>query len=238
MNNLKITLVFAVVISLTVSVMLSLVPLAPATASLQEDCEKSGGKWVVKGDNTFCYTTLEPEAWSRSRIEEVDSEFCGISTDSTPTPSACTPTEEPLILQWKGAGGGGGNESTSEVRMRIEEACVALQTGDTSRRDDGLELLNALVGSNGTQGGNITNATTNATTTTDTNNSNTTTNPTTPTTDEDGTDTTDTGTTTPTTPTTDKDGTDTTDTGTTAAQSPADSAQEGDRIPDCAPQAC
>ncbi len=55
-----------------------------------------------------------------------------------------------------------------------------------SRRDDELKLSsNALVGSNGTQGGNITNATTNATTTTDTNNSNTTTTPTTPTTDED-----------------------------------------------------
>lgn len=221
MNNLKITLVFAVVISLTVSVMLSLVPLAAATASLQEDCEKSGGKWVVKGDNTFCYTTLEPEHCTMSRIEEVDPEFCGISTDSTPTPSACTPTEGATnTTAGRAAGGGGGNQSTtSEVRMRIEEACVALQTGDTQGAMMNLNLaLNALVGSNGTQGGNITNATTNATTTTDTNNSNTTT--------------------TPTTPTTDEDGTDTTDTGTTAAQSPADSAQEGDPIPDCAPQAC
>jgi hypothetical protein len=213
MNNLKITLVFAVVISLTVSIMLSLVPLAVATANLQEDCEKSGGKWVVSGNNGFCYTTLEPEHCTMPRIEVPDPEFCGISTDPTPTPSVCTPTEGATNTTAGraavAAGGRGANQSTIlEVRMQIEEACMALQTGDAQGAMMNIDLaLNALSDSNGTQGGNITNATP-----TDTNNS-------------------DTGTTTPTTPTTDEDGTDTTDTGTTAAQPPADSAQEGDPVP-------
>jgi hypothetical protein len=176
MNNLKITHIFAVVISLTASMMLSSLTLAAAAP--KDDCEKGGGKWVARGDkgDGFCYTTLEPEHCTMPRIEVPDPEFCGISTDPTPTPSACTPTEGATNTT-AGRGGAAGlveNQSTtSEVRMQIEEACLAAKNGDIQGVLMKLNsALNVLEGSNSTQGSNITNATakagvptTNATTT-------------------------------------------------------------------------
>ena len=164
MNNLKIAHIFAVVISLTASMMLSSLTLAAAAP--KDDCEKGGGKWVARGDkgDGFCYTTLEPEHCTMSPIEVPDPEFCGISTGPTPTPSACTPTEGATNTT-AGRGGAAGlveNQSTtSEVRMQIEEACLAAKNGDTQGVLMKLNsALNVLEGSNSTQGSNITNATT------------------------------------------------------------------------------
>jgi hypothetical protein len=68
--------------------------------------------------------------------------------------SACGPTTQT---------GGGGNQSTSEARSHIEQACMALQNNDIQGALMELNLaLNALVSSNVTTtagGGNATNAT-------------------------------------------------------------------------------
>lgn len=111
-----------------------------------------------------------------------DPELClkpsGVSTD--PTPSACSTTEggtNTAAGRPAAATAGEGNQlTTSELEMQIQEACIALRTGDTQGAMMNIDLaLNALgcsIGDNGTQVANITNTTTtasgatNATTTT------------------------------------------------------------------------
>lgn len=54
--------------------------------------------------------------------------------------------------------GGGGNQSTSEVRDYIQEACIALQVGDTQGALMFLDMALSALGDDGTQGGgNMTN---------------------------------------------------------------------------------
>ena len=54
--------------------------------------------------------------------------------------------------------GGGGNQSTSEVRDNIQEACIALQVGDTQGALMFLDMALSALGDGGTQGGgNMTN---------------------------------------------------------------------------------
>jgi hypothetical protein len=54
--------------------------------------------------------------------------------------------------------GGGGNQSTSEVRDNIQEACIALQVGDTQGALMFLDMALSALGDDGTQGGgNMTN---------------------------------------------------------------------------------
>jgi hypothetical protein len=49
--------------------------------------------------------------------------------------------------------GGGGNQSTSEVRDNIQEACIALQVGDTQGALMFLDMALSALGDDGTQGG-------------------------------------------------------------------------------------
>lgn len=49
--------------------------------------------------------------------------------------------------------GGGGNQSTSEVRDYIQEACIALQVGDTQGALMFLDMALSALGDDGTQGG-------------------------------------------------------------------------------------
>lgn len=54
--------------------------------------------------------------------------------------------------------GGGGNQSTSEVRDNIQEACIALQVGDTQGALMFLDMALSALDDDGTQGsGNMTN---------------------------------------------------------------------------------
>jgi hypothetical protein len=48
--------------------------------------------------------------------------------------------------------GGGGNQSTSEVRDHIQEACIALQVGDTQGALMFLDMALSALGDGGTQG--------------------------------------------------------------------------------------
>jgi hypothetical protein len=275
----KLVLLFLIVTSLIVPVMLSSLPLA-AAVDVVADCKNSGGTWVVnaRGEGN-CVVELPSDCFKLSREDVPDPELClksgGVSTD--PTPSACSTTEggTNTAAGRPAAAGEGTPLTTSELEMQIQEACIALQTGDTQGAMMNLDLaLNALgssIGDNGTQVANITNTTTTAsgaTNATSTTNATTGTNATqevdqpinstaiemdgpgspikdipmavteTPTEEEAAGGGNNPSTTTTTTTTTDGDDTGTTDTGTTAAQPPADSAQEGDPIPDCAPQDC
>ncbi len=83
----------------------------------------------------------------------------GIITGSgTTTGGAATTGTTNATSTTSTSGGGGGNQSTtSEVGLHIEEACMALQTGDTQGALMHLDLaLNALAGGAGIRGGNIT----------------------------------------------------------------------------------
>jgi hypothetical protein len=196
----KLALLLLIVTSLTVPVMLSSLPLA--AADVVADCEKSGGKYVVKNGQGHCFVTIEPDCYKMPPGDVVpDPELClkAVEISNDPTPSACTTTEggsnttvgrapavetqppSPLI-----PGGGvlspieeetsttegdpvpgvpdtNSATTTSELRMQIEEACIAIQTGDTQGAMMNMDLaLNALgsIGDNGTQVANITNTTT------------------------------------------------------------------------------
>jgi hypothetical protein len=162
----KLALLLLIVTSLTVPVMLSSLPLA--AADVVADCEKGGGKYVVKNGQGHCFVTIEPDCHKMPPGEVVpDPELClkpgGISNN--PTPSACSTTEGGTnTTAGRAPAAGEGNQSTtSELRMQIEEACIAIQTGDTQGAMMNIDLaLNALgsIGDNGTQVANITNTTT------------------------------------------------------------------------------
>ena len=162
----KLALLLLIVTSLTVPIMLSSLPLAAADE--KADCEKSGGTYQVKDGNSHCFVTIEPDCFKMPHMEVPDPELClkpgGISND--PTPSACTTTEGGTNTATGRAAAGEGNQSTiSGLRMQIEEACIAIQTGDTQGAMMNIDLaLNALgtIGDNGTQVANITNTTTTA----------------------------------------------------------------------------
>jgi hypothetical protein len=176
-------LLLLIVSMLTVPVMLFSAQLA--AADVVADCKNSGGKYVVNDRGVGqCLVTIEPDCHKMSPGEVVpDPELClkpgGISNN--PTPSACNTTEGGTnTTAGTAAAAGEGNQlTTSELRMQIEEACIALQTGDIQGVLMNIDLaLNALgsIGDNGTQVANITNTTTttangatNATTTTGTN---------------------------------------------------------------------
>jgi hypothetical protein len=140
-----------------------------------ELCLKPGG---ISNDPTpsACTTTEGGTNTATGRAPAAAGEGNQSTTEGDPVPgvpdtnSATTTPEKP-------AAAGEGNQSTiSELRMQIEEACIALQTGDTQGAMMNMDLaLNALgsIGDNGTQVANITNTTTttasgatNATTTT------------------------------------------------------------------------
>jgi hypothetical protein len=180
----KLVLLLLIVTSLTVPIMLSSLPLAAADA--QTDCEKAGGKYV-SANGGHCFTELPTDTCKMSKMDETDPqpEIClrepsGVSID--PTPSACSTTAGGTNTAARSAAatGGEGNQlTTSDLGMQIQEACIALQAGDTQGAMMNIDLaLNALgssIGDNGTQVANITNTTTttasgatNATTTTNT----------------------------------------------------------------------
>ena len=70
-------LLLLITTSLTVPLMLFSAPLAAARTAA-EDCEASGGTWVQRGDNGFCFRTLEPIVCTLPPIPEVpDPPFCG-----------------------------------------------------------------------------------------------------------------------------------------------------------------
>ena len=63
-------LLLLIITSLTVPLMLFSAPLAAARTAA-EDCEASGGTWVQRGDNGFCFRTLEPIVCTLPPIPEV-----------------------------------------------------------------------------------------------------------------------------------------------------------------------
>lgn len=85
-----------------------------------------------------------------SAYDDYDADVDGgdnITTTGTTTNATSTTTT-----------GGGGNQSTSEVRDYIQEACIALQVGDTQGALMFLDMALSALGDGGTQGGgNMTN---------------------------------------------------------------------------------
>ena len=63
-------LLLLIITSLTVPLMLFSAPSAAARTAA-EDCEASGGTWVQRGDNGFCFRTLEPIVCTLPPIPEV-----------------------------------------------------------------------------------------------------------------------------------------------------------------------
>ena len=88
--------------------------------------------------------------------------------------SACTPTQTggggggqnaTTSTAGAAAGGGGNQSTTSEVRMHIEEACMAAQSGDMQGVLMHLNLALNVLGASGTQGNMTSSSSSNASTT-------------------------------------------------------------------------
>jgi hypothetical protein len=163
-------LLLLIISLLTLPAMLFSAPLA--AADVVSDCKDGGGTYVVNAAGQGqCYVTVEPICHKMPHMEVPDPELCLKSGGiiNNPTPSACTTTEGGTNAAAVGpaatattTAAEGNQSTTSELRMQIEQACVALQTGDTQGAMEIISLSFNALGGNSTQVANITTTNTTA----------------------------------------------------------------------------